>query len=249
MTAEPVFLRLTPPGAFSTSTPHPPIEFSGPATYSEADAATLRADAAPIVARYPQARSALLPLLHLVQAHDGYVTRAGIGLCAALLDLTPAQVASVATFYSMYRREPTGEHLVGVCTTTLCAVLGGDAILAELTDRLGVPPGGTTDDGTVTLQRVECNAACDFAPVVMVNWEFFDDQTPESAARLVDDLRAGEPVTPTRGTHRLCSFRENERLLAGAPPVISTPTSLNHRDTSLNHQGASLDHRNEEGER
>ena len=271
MTAEPVFLRLTPPGAFSTSTPHPPIEFSGPKTYSEADAATLRADAAPIVARYPQARSALLPLLHLVQAHDGYVTRAGIGLCADLLDLTPAQVASVATFYSMYRREPTGEHLVGVCTTTLCAVLGGDAILAELPDRLGVPPGGTTDDGTVTLQRVECNAACDFAPVVMVNWEFFDDQTPESAARLVDDLRAGEPVTPTRAAHRLCSFRENERLLAGAPPAastppssstveraqrveteleeeISTPPSLDHRDASLDHRDTLRDHGNEEGE-
>jgi len=151
-----------------------------------------------------------------VQAHDGYLTRAGVTLCADLLDLTPAQVSSVATFYSMYRREPTGEHLVGVCTTTLCAVMGGDAILAELTDRLGIEPGETTPDGTVTLQRVECNAACDHAPVVMVNWEFFDEQTPESAAELVADLQAGRPVTPSRGTDRLCSFRQVGRLLAGA---------------------------------
>lgn len=212
---DPVLLELTP---FRTGTPQPPIEFTGPERYSPGDEAALRADAAPIIARYPQARSALLPLLHLVQAHDGYVTRAGVRFCAGLLELTPAQVASVATFYSMYRRTPTGTHLVGVCTTTLCAVMGGDAILAELTDRLGVAPGETTNDGAVTLQRVECNAACDFAPVVMVNWEFFDDQTPESAAALVDDLRAGRPVCPSRGADSLCTFRENERLLAGAPP-------------------------------
>ncbi|GAA3971091.1 hypothetical protein GCM10022231_35710 [Gordonia caeni] len=219
---EPVFLELTvdggaPPAPFSTGQAHPPVEFGGPADYPSDDYDALAADAAPIIARYPQAGSALLPLLHLVQARDGYLTRAGIGFCARQLELTAAQVASVATFYSMYRREPTGEHLVGVCTTTLCAVMGGDAILAELTDRLGIAPGQTTDDGAVTLTAVECNAACDFAPVVMVNWEFFDDQTPESARRLVDDLRAGTPVRPSRGAATLCSFRQVSRLLAGAP--------------------------------
>ena len=126
----------------------------------------------------------------------------------------------MATFYSMYRREPTGEHLVGVCTTTLCAVLGGDAILARLCDHLGVAPGQTTDDGALTLQSVECNAACDFGPVVMVNWEFFDDQTPDTAAALADDLRAGRPVRPTRGAESLCTFRQVERLLAGAPGLV-----------------------------
>lgn len=210
---------MSEPVFFSTTRPNPPIEFGGAATYDAAVDAALRADAAPIIARYPQSRSALLPLLHLVQAHDGYLTRAGIGFCADILDLTPAQVASVATFYSMYRREPTGEYLVGVCTTTLCAVLGGDAILARLSDHLGVAPGQTTDDGAVTLQNVECNAACDFGPVVMVNWEFFDDQTPDTATALVDDLRAGRPVRPTRGADSLCTFREVERLLAGAPPA------------------------------
>ncbi|GAC57615.1 NADH-quinone oxidoreductase subunit E [Gordonia hirsuta DSM 44140 = NBRC 16056] len=200
---------------FLTVTPHPSIEFSGPDAYDAEVTAALTADARPIIARYPQSRSALLPLLHLVQSHDGYLTRAGIGLCAQLLDLTLAQVASVATFYSMYRREPTGEHLIGVCTTTLCAVMGGDAILDRLCTHLGLEPGQTTEDGAVTVQSVECNAACDFAPVVMVNWEFFDDQTPESAVALVDDLRAGRPVQPSRGADSLCTFRQVSRLLAG----------------------------------
>ena len=217
---EPVFLGLTSRAEveFSTSAPHPPVSFDGPEHYSGDVRAALLADADPIVARYPQSRSALLPLLHLVQSHDGYLTRAGVTFCAERLGLTPAQVSSVATFYSMYRRRPTGDYLVGVCTTTLCAVMGGDAILAELTDKLGIAPGETTGDGAVTLEHVECNAACDFAPVVMVNWEFFDDQTPESAARLVDDLRAGDPPAPSRGPSSLCTFRQVSRLLAGAPP-------------------------------
>lgn len=222
---EPVHLELSAPGAFSTGHAHPPIEFSGPSSYEPGERDMLAGEAAPIIARYPQSGSALLPLLHLVQAHDGYLTRAGIAFCAQQLELTEAQVASVATFYTMYRREPTGEHLVGVCTTTLCAVMGGDAILAELTDRLGIAPGQTTDDGAVTLTAVECNAACDFAPVVMVNWEFFDDQTPESARQLVEDLRAGTPVRPSRGAATLCSFRQVSRLLAGAPEDGPGPDS------------------------
>lgn len=218
-------LVIAPPDLFSTSRPHPVVEFTGPEAYPPEVTATLAAEAAPVIAQYPESGSALLPLLHLVQSRDGYITRAGLGFCADQLSLTPAQVAAVATFYSMYRREPTGEHLVGVCTTTLCAVMGGDEILAELTDRLGVAPGETTADGAITLQRVECNAACDFAPVVMVNWEFFDDQTPASAARLVDDLRAGRPVAPSRGAESLCPFRANERLLAGVSeqPVPEQP--------------------------
>lgn len=177
----------------------------------------LRADADQIVARYPQARSALLPLLYLVQAEDGYLTPAGIEFCAVVVDLTPAEVMAVATFYSMYRRTPTGDYLVGVCTNTLCAVMGGDEIYADLADHLGLDePGATTDDGRVTLERVECNAACDHAPVMMVNWEFFDNQTPQKARQVVDDLRAGETVTPTRGAP-LCTFRDTSRILAGFP--------------------------------
>ncbi|WP_099039798.1 NADH-quinone oxidoreductase subunit NuoE [Mycobacterium neglectum] len=194
--------------------PGPPI--GNGATYPPDVTARLAADAAAIIAKYPKPRSALLPLLHLVQAQDGYVTTVGINFCAQQLDLTDAEVTAVATFYSMYRRSPTGEYLVGVCTNTLCAVMGGDAILGALQDHLGVDVGQTTDDGRVTLEQVECNAACDYAPVVMVNWEFFDNQTPDSACELVDALRGGQPPLPTRGAAP-CSFRDTSRMLAGAP--------------------------------
>jgi NADH-quinone oxidoreductase E subunit len=208
---------MSVPIMFTTSEPAPPISFDGPAEYPADVLESLTAESDEIVARYPEARSALLPLLHLVQSNDGYLTRAGVAFCAARLGLTTAQVASVATFYSMYRRQPTGEYLVGVCTNTLCAVMGGDAILADLTRRLGIAPGETTPDGSVTLEHVECNAACDHAPVVMVNWEFFDAQTPESAARLVADLQSGQPPAPSRGAPSLCTFRQTARLLAGVP--------------------------------
>ncbi|WP_096213527.1 NADH-quinone oxidoreductase subunit NuoE [Streptomyces sp. 2323.1] len=178
--------------------------------------ARLEADAKEVIARYPGARSALLPLLHLVQAEEGHVTRTGIRFCAELLDLTTAEVTAVSTFYSMYRRKASGDYQVGVCTNTLCAVMGGDAIFEDLKEHLGVGNGETTEDGAVTLEHIECNAACDFAPVVMVNWEFFDNQTPQSARELVDDLRAGRAVEPTRGAP-LCTFRQTARMLAGFP--------------------------------
>ncbi|MBN9634900.1 MAG: NADH-quinone oxidoreductase subunit NuoE, partial [Actinobacteria bacterium] len=195
--------------------PGPPIG-QGPQSYSTEVGTRLAADAAAIIARYPSARSALLPLLHLVQSQDGYLTPAGISFCAAQLDLSTAEVTAVATFYSMYRRTPTGEYLVGVCTNTLCAIMGGDAILETLEEHLGLGAGETTADGRVTLEHIECNAACDYAPVVMVNWEFFDNQTPGSARELVDALRAGDPVMPTRGA-TLCTFKETARILAGFP--------------------------------
>ncbi|MGB3699385.1 MAG: NADH-quinone oxidoreductase subunit NuoE [Gordonia sp. (in: high G+C Gram-positive bacteria)] len=224
--SEPVFVEISAgppaeisagPPAFSTVAPHPPIDFDGPDRYPDEETRALADEAAEIIARYPHSRSALLPLLHLVQSHDGYLTRAGIMFCAEQLELTPADVAGVATFYTMYRRSPTGDYFVGVCTNALCAVMGGDAILSELTDSLGINPGETTADGKVTVERVECNAACDFAPVVMVNWEFFDNQTPESARTLVADLRSGTPRAPSRGPDTLCTFRQAARLLAGLP--------------------------------
>lgn len=200
--------------------PGPPIH--GPAAYPEDVATRLAADAARIMARYPDARSALLPLLHMAQSEDGYLTSAGINFCAAQLNLTAAEVTAVATFYSMYRRSPTGEYLVGVCTNTLCAIMGGDAILEALEDHLDIRPGQTTPDGRVTLEHIECNAACDYAPVLMVNWEFYDNQTPSSARDLVDGLRSGDAPAPTRGGTRLCTFRETARTLAGLTDPRST---------------------------
>ena len=197
--------------------PGPPI--GGATSYPPEVTEQLAADAATIIARYPQSRSALLPLLHLVQGQDGYLTTAGIGFCATQLGLTAAEVTAVATFYSMYRRSPTGDYLVGVCTNTLCAVMGGDAILEALENELGLHAGQTTTDGAITLEHVECNAACDYAPVVMVNWEFFDNQTPSAAIELVAALRSGRPVSPTRGA-TLCPFRETARTLAGVGPQV-----------------------------
>ncbi|MEE2036191.1 NADH-quinone oxidoreductase subunit NuoE [Nocardiopsis sp. CT-R113] len=177
--------------------------------------ARLEPDAKEIIARYPKQRSALLPLLHLVQSEEGHVSTAGMRFCADQLDITLAEVNAVATFYTMYRRGPGGDYQVGVCTNTLCAVMGGDEIFASLKEHLGVGHNGTTDDGKVTLEHLECNAACDFAPVVMVNWEFFDNQTPDTAKQLVDDLRLGNDVAPTRGPASLCTWKQASRVLAG----------------------------------
>ena len=178
-----------------------------------------------IAGRYPEARSGLLPMLHLVQSVEGRVTPEGIEACAEILGLTAAEVSGVATFYTMYKRKPVGDYLVGVCTNTLCAVMGGDEIFSTLKDHLGVgndetAPKRDGDQATVSLEHVECNAACDFAPVVMVNWEFMDNQTPASAVQLVDDLRAGAEVHSTRGP-RLCSWRQAERVLAGFPDGLA----------------------------
>ncbi|WIM07502.1 NADH-quinone oxidoreductase subunit NuoE [Trueperella bernardiae] len=177
--------------------------------------ARLRADAAEVVSRYPQLRSAIMPLLHLVQSEDGFCSPRGITLVADILGLTRAQVSAVATFYSQYRRHPNGEYNVGVCTNALCAVMGGDQIWDELTDYVGVGHDQTTEDGKITLEQLECNAGCDYAPVVMVNWEFFDNQTPASAKQIVDDIRAGRDIHPTRGPEKVHTFKEISRVLAG----------------------------------
>jgi NADH-quinone oxidoreductase subunit E len=169
-----------------------------------------------IAARYPEARSGLLPMLHLVQSVEGRITPEGIEACAEILGISAAEVNGVATFYTMYKRKPVGDYHVGVCTNTLCAVMGGDVIFERLKEHLDVGNDETTEDGLVTLEHIECNAACDYAPVMMVNWEFMDNQTPESAVQVVDDLRAGKEVHSTRGP-RLCTWREAERVLAGFP--------------------------------
>ena len=175
----------------------------------------LERDAKEIIAKYPKPRSALLPLLHLVQSVEGYISEAGIQFCADALGITPAQVTGVVTFYTQYKQHPVGDYHVGVCINSLCAIMGGDQIWRELSEYVGVGHDEATEDGKVSLERIECNAACDYAPVMMVNWEFFDDMTPEKAKRLVDDLRAGKQVAPTRGAESVCSWKQASRVLAG----------------------------------
>ncbi len=168
-----------------------------------------------IIKRYPRSRSAIMPLLHLAQARDGYVTPESIEVIAEKLSLETAEVSAVATFYTQYKRKPVGEYHVGVCTNTLCAVMGGDAIYESILEHLGVENDEVTSDGKVSVEHIECNAACDYAPVVMVNWEFYDNQTVASAKDLVDACRAGNPPAPTRGPNKLPTWKENSEVLAG----------------------------------
>jgi NADH-quinone oxidoreductase subunit E len=190
--------------------------------FTEQELADLDEQAAQIIARYPKPRSALLPLLHLVQSLEGFVSADGVAFCARQLSLSEADVTAVLSFYTMYKRRPVGEYHVGVCTNTLCAVLGGDVIYDRLRQHLGTEGDEPTPDGKVSFERVECNAACDYAPVVMVNWEFFDNMTPQSAVDLVDGLRAGADIAPTRGAPRLVTWREAATILAGFPDDQAT---------------------------
>ena len=173
-----------------------------------------RVQAREIISRYPQARSALLPMLHLVQSEEGYVSADGIALCADELALTTAEVAAVATFYTMYHRKPAGEYHIGVCINPGCGILGGDAIWEKLSSRLGIGHDEVTPDGKISLERIECQAACTHAPVMTANWEFLDNMTPESAIDVVEKLAGGKEVMSTRGP-RIRTFKENELTLAG----------------------------------
>jgi NADH-quinone oxidoreductase subunit E len=184
------------------------------------------AKAADLIGRYPESRSALLPMLHLVQSVEGHVSQAGIQFCAQQLSLSNAEVSAVVTFYTMYKRKPCGEHLVSVCTNTMCAVLGGDAIYQRLQAHLGADgkplkhedtAGEPGTPGSITLEHAECLAACDLGPVLQVNYEFYDNQTAESAVELVDALRRGEKPAPTRGAP-LTSLRDVSLQLAGFFP-------------------------------
>jgi NADH-quinone oxidoreductase subunit E len=168
-----------------------------------------------IINRYPRSRSAIMPLLHFAQSKDGYVTPESIEVIAAKLNLETAEVSAVATFYTQYKRKAVGEYHVGVCTNTLCAVMGGDEIFAALKDHLGIENDEVTADGKVSVEHIECNAACDYAPVVMANWEFYDNQTVQSAKDLVDAMRQGNPPAPTRGPNKLPTWKENSAVLAG----------------------------------
>jgi NADH-quinone oxidoreductase subunit E len=174
-----------------------------------------------IIARYPRKRSAIMPLLHYVQSIEGYVTNEGIELIGKKLDLATAEVTAVSTFYTQYKSKPVGEYHVGICTNTFCAVMGGDVIFDAVKEHLGIENNGLTSDGKVSVEHIECNAACDYAPVVMVNWEFYDNQTVESVKNLVDGARSGNPPAPTRGPKTLRTWKQNSAVLAGISDGLS----------------------------
>jgi len=155
-----------------------------------------------IIARYPKPKSALIPLLHLSQEQNGFITEDAMRHIAELIGVTPAEVYGTASFYEMFRFEPTGRYLINVCGTMSCALLGADALMHHAEEKLGVKAGDTTADGLITLQHAECQAACTEAPTLQVNYRYRYRVTPESFDELVDDLRAGklEAEIPPHGT-------------------------------------------------
>lgn len=146
-----------------------------------------------IIARYPEARSAVMPLLYLAMREDGWLTDEGMKEVATWTGLTPAQVQAVASFYTMYKRERTGQYLVSVCTSISCMLLGGDDVLGAIEDESGVPHGETDDDGLLSVEHAECIGACGGAPAVQVNYELIEGLTPEKGRTLVEWLRNARP--------------------------------------------------------
>jgi NADH-quinone oxidoreductase subunit E len=155
-----------------------------------------------IIARYPKKKSALIPLVHLSQEQNGYVTEEAMRHVAELIDVTPAEVYGTATFYEMFRFEPTGKYLINICGTLSCALMGGHELMHHAERSLGVKAGSTTPDGLITLQQAECQAACTEAPTLQVNYRHRFRVTPADFDRLVDDLRAGklDREIPPHGT-------------------------------------------------
>jgi NADH-quinone oxidoreductase subunit E len=170
-----------------------------------------------LIGLYPQPRSAMIPLLHLAQEQDGYLTAEAIEHVAELLELTPAEVRGTASFYDMLFTEPVGRHLISICTNIACLLNGGYELLEIAEAALGVKPGLTTSDGEFTLEEVECIALCDKAPCLTVNWRFFGNVTPAAFETLIDDLAAGRlaDTVPPHGT--LCRSRRAVGLLAQGP--------------------------------
>ncbi|MGA3220037.1 MAG: NAD(P)H-dependent oxidoreductase subunit E [Acidimicrobiales bacterium] len=174
-----------------------------------------------LIALYPHRRSALIPVLHLLQEQEGYLSPDGIEDVAALLELTPAEVRGTASFYDMFHLEPVGRYLVAVCTNIACMLDGAYELLEHVEESLGVHPGGTTLDGSFTLEEAECLALCGNAPCLTVNWRFFGNMAPERWDALVEDLRAGrlDAEVPPHGT--LCRVQRSVGLPAGAPEARS----------------------------
>jgi NADH-quinone oxidoreductase subunit E len=175
---------------------------------------TTREDARRLARRYPVARSALLPMLHLVQSDEGYVSDDGIRLCAEILGLTKAEVGAVSTFYTMFKREPVGDYLLSVCTNPTCKIAGAQTIYEDYVERCG--GGHSTDEGSgVTVEHAECLGICDAAPVVQVNYEMYGPVTHEQAMDLFEQAKAGSPPASNWSNEVPGDFRAVERLLSG----------------------------------
>jgi NADH-quinone oxidoreductase subunit E len=145
-----------------------------------------------IIARYPRPKSALIPLLHLSQEQNGYITNEAMAHLADLVGVTSAEVYGTASFYEMFKFEPVGKYVINICGTLSCALMGSEELLHRAEHKLGVKAGGTTADGLITLEHAECQAACTEAPCLQVNYRYRFRVTPADVDALIDDLRAGK---------------------------------------------------------
>ena len=183
--------------------------------------------ASEIIARYPVARSALIPLCHLAQEQDGYLTEDAMRHIGELLGLEAAEVLGTASFYEMFKRHPVGTYVINVCTSISCFLNGGDELLAHAERRLGIKEGGTTEDGQFSLDGYECIADCTEAPCLQVNHRYFDRISHEEFDQLIEDLRAGrrDDIPPHGTLQRVRQTIEAERAAgvvrpdSGAQPV------------------------------
>lgn len=178
-----------------------------------------------IIARYPKARSAIIPLLHLAQQQDGWITNEAMAHIGELVGATSAEVYGSATFYEMFKFEPVGKYLINICTTMSCVLLGADELVHHAEQTLGIKAGSTTADGVFTLSHAECQAACTEAPALQVNYRYRFRVTDEMFDQLVDDLRSGrlDGEIPPHGT--LARVRQNipaERGVGAVPPDDDT---------------------------
>ncbi len=178
-----------------------------------------------LIALYPQPRSALIPILHILQEQDGYLSEDGMNHVGELVGLEAVEVRGTASFYDMFHFEPVGRYLIAVCTNIACMLQGAYRLLEHAEERLGVAPGGTTADGMFTLEDAECLALCGNAPCLTVNWRFFGDVDPEGFDALTDDLRNGrlDDEVPPHGT--LIRVRRSVGLAAAGPTDEATPQS------------------------
>lgn len=155
-----------------------------------------------IIARYPRPRSAMIPLCHLAQEQDGWLSEDAMEQIGEMVGATPAEVLGTASFYEMFKLHPVGKYCVNVCTNISCQLLGGEELLEHAEETLGVRSGGTTEDGMFTLEDVECVAACTEAPALQVNYRYFHRVDAEDFDKLIDDLRSGslDDTVPPHGT-------------------------------------------------
>jgi NADH-quinone oxidoreductase subunit E len=185
------------------------------------------------IARYPRARSALIPLCHLAQEQDGYLTEDAMEHIAELVGVTPAEVLGTASFYEMFKLEPVGDYVVNVCTNISCMLMGGEELLHDLERKLGIKAGSTTPDGRFTLEDVECIAACTEAPCLQVNYRYFHRVTHGEVSQLIDDLRAGNrDDVPRHGVlSRVRQVLPENRAGSVAPEVGVEPVWLSRNRT------------------